>query len=143
MTDVSAAGPLRASFPEGPPDRAGQVRIESRDLALLCARACQEKKGEEIRVLDVSRALAILDYFVIVTGKNRRHVRALADDVRKLARERGARPRSEEGGDGAGRWLLLDLGDVIVHFFDPDTRRFYDIEALWADAPRVDWEACG
>ncbi len=143
MTDASAAGPLRARSSEDLPDAQGQAGIDSKDLALLCARVCDDKKGEEIRVLDVSRALPILDYFVIATGKNRRHLRALADEVRKAARERGARPRSEEGGDGAGRWLLLDLGDVIVHFFDPETRRFYDIEALWADAPRVDWAPGG
>ena len=112
--------------------------IDTKELALSCARALEERKGEDVRILDVRDALPITDYFILVTGRNRRHLRAMADDIRVLMRDELGRdvPR-EEGSNDTGRWLLLDLGDAIVHLFDAETRSFYDVDGLWADAPRV------
>ena len=108
------------------------------EIARACVRACDDKKGEEIKVLDVRTSLAISDYFVLVTGKNRRHLRSMADEIRRLLHGfRRSPPREEGGHDESGRWILLDLGDVIVHLFDHETRRFYALDALWADAPVV------
>jgi len=113
------------------------LAIDSKELALMCAAACTEKKGESVVVLDVSKSLAIADYFVVATGRNKRHLKSMCDEIRRLDRGKRRKAVAEEGsGDGA-RWLLLDLGDVIVHLFDSDTRSYYDIDALWADAPRV------
>ena len=106
-------------------------------MARLCARACEDRKGEEIKILDVRETLPILDYFIIVTGKNRRHLRSMADEVRRLLRDMGREVPKEEGGDDGGRWLLLDYGDAIVHLFDKESRAFYDLDGLWADAPQV------
>lgn len=77
------------------------------------------------------------DVFVIGTGTSNRHVRSLADDVEERLRETGDRPLRKEGAD-FGRWVLLDYGDFVVHLFDGETRDFYDLERLWADAPRID-----
>lgn len=108
-----------------------------KELALLCALACEEKKGEDVKVLDVREALPILDYFVIATGRNRRHLRSMADSIRQLLREKGREVPKEEGGEDGGRWLLLDFGDAIVHLFDRENREYYDLDGLWADVPRV------
>ena len=80
----------------------------------------------------------VTDVFVIGSGTSNRHVRSLADDVEMKLREFGERPLRREGAD-YGRWVLLDYGDVVVHLFDVETRDFYDLERLWADAPRIDF----
>lgn len=117
--------------------KAARPVIDIDELARRCALACDERKGENIRILDVRKSLAIADYFVIATGKNRRHLRSMGDGIRELCRELKRQPPKEEGGTDGGKWLLLDLGDLIVHLFDGETRRHYDIDALWADAPVV------
>jgi ribosome-associated protein len=117
-----------------------KTTTDAREVAVLCARACDEKKGEDIAVLDVRNALKITDFFVIATGKNPRHLRGMADAMRKTARDLEVTVPREEGSDGEGRWLLLDFGDVIIHLFDREARRFYDLEHLWADVPRVAWQ---
>ena len=76
--------------------------------------------------------------FVIGTGTSSRHVRSLADDVEERLRELGDRALRKEGAD-YGRWVLLDYGDLVVHLFDVETRDFYDLERLWADAPLVEF----
>lgn len=76
------------------------------------------------------------DFFVICSGTNRRHVAAIAEGVMEDLRKEGQRPIGVEGLD-AQRWVLADFADVILHVFDPDMRGFYDLEALWSDAPRV------
>jgi ribosome-associated protein len=75
--------------------------------------------------------------FVIGSGTSNRHVRSLADDVEERLREIGDRPLRKEGAD-YGRWVLLDYGDLVIHLFDVETRDFYDLERLWADAPRIE-----
>lgn len=82
--------------------------------------------------------MVITDVFVIGTGTSNRHVRSLADDVEHRLRELGDRPIRREGAD-YGRWVLLDYGDFVIHLFDAETRDFYDLERLWADAPRVEF----
>ena len=101
------------------------------ELARTCARLCDERKGEGIELLDVRDALKIADYFVIVTGKNSRHLRAMADELRRAARTAGIRVPREEGRAEDGRWVLVDFGDVVVHLFSADKRSYYDLESLW------------
>jgi len=80
----------------------------------------------------------VTDVFVIGSGTSNRHVRSLADDVEMKLRESGERPLRREGAE-YGRWVLLDYGDIVVHLFDTETRDFYDLERLWADAPRIEF----
>jgi len=106
----------------------------------VAAQAAASKKGEDIMILDVGDVLAITDSFVITSAPNDRQVRAIADEVeRKVKAEGGPSPLRTEG-LREGEWVLLDYGDFVVHVFLDETRRFYDLERLWRDAPRVAWD---
>lgn len=94
-------------------------------------------------VLDVGEILGITDAFVIAAGSNTRQVRTIVDEVEKQLREQAAvKPRAVEGLDDA-TWVLLDYGDVVVHVFLHETREFYGLERLWADAARIPWNGAG
>ncbi len=108
----------------------------SLDKALQCARAAIDKKAENLKVLDLSNLSGFTDYFVICSGMSDRQVQALADAVREEMEREGQRLLSSEG-YGEGRWVLMDFGDVVVHIFLDALREYYDLEALWSDAPRV------
>ncbi|HEY1737653.1 MAG TPA: ribosome silencing factor [Acidimicrobiia bacterium] len=115
----------------------------SRDRARLIADAADSKKGEDIVVLDVGDIMSLAEIFVIVSAPNTRLVRTLVDTIDERMREEGAaRPRTVEGLDSA-TWVLLDYGDVVVHVFLDETREFYSLERLWADAPRIAWSPAG
>jgi ribosome-associated protein len=104
-------------------------------LAIRCA---QEKKGIDIRGLDLREIATFTEYFLIVTGANQRQVQAIADEINeKLKKDLSVKPVRIEGYT-AGEWVLLDYGDFIVHIFDKDARDFYDLERLWLDAGRVE-----
>jgi ribosome-associated protein len=92
-----------------------------------------------IVLLDVSTLLVITDVFVIASGTSRRHVVTLAEAVEERLKGLGRRPLRSEGLDDA-TWVLLDYGDIVVHVFDEPTRRYYDLERLWSDAPRTDFD---
>lgn len=109
-------------------------------LTALAASAAAAKKGEDTVVLEVGEILAITDAFVITGGTNARHVRTIAQEVEAVVSAAGGpKPLRVEGLDDA-RWVLLDYGEFVVHVFLDETRRFYDLERLWSDAPKVDWE---
>lgn len=108
------------------------------ELALVCARAADEKKAEDIVVLDISNIIPIADYFVIASGGNRKQVQAIADEITQKMKAAGARRLGIEGQE-EGSWICVDYGDVIVHLFNGEVRGFYELESLWADAPRVEW----
>jgi ribosome-associated protein len=108
---------------------------------VTAARAAAGKVGRDTVVLEVGSVLAITDAFVITSGSNVRQVRTIAEEVEaKVAQAGGPRPLRVEGLDDAS-WVLLDYGDFVVHVFLDEVRRYYDIERLWADAPRLEWEA--
>jgi len=110
--------------------------LDSLELARHCAEVALDKKCEDVLLLDVRQRTVIADYFLVATARNRRQMRAVAEGIAKEAGKRGGKRRQVEG-TGAEKWALLDLGDVVVHVFDPQARTFYDLESLWADAPRV------
>jgi ribosome-associated protein len=99
--------------------------------------AALDKKAERLVALDVSALTSIADVFVIATGNSDRHTRAIADGILEAAAARGQRVLGVEGYDD-GRWLLIDLDDVIVHVFLPEVREAYDLERLWSDAPSLE-----
>ncbi|HUP71222.1 MAG TPA: ribosome silencing factor [Acidimicrobiales bacterium] len=112
-----------------------------RELVTVAAAAAASKKGEDVVVLEVGHIVAITDAFVITHGANTRQVRTIAEEVEEqVAGAGGPRPLRVEGLDDA-RWVLLDYGDFVVHVFLDEVRRFYDLERLWSDAPRVAWDA--
>ena len=108
----------------------------SADLTAALA-ATLEKKAEDVVVLDLTKASAFTDFFVICTGTNRRQVQAIADGVQDALAKRGAKPALIEGYD-RGDWILIDYFDFIVHVFMPATREFYSLERLWGDAQRIE-----
>jgi ribosome-associated protein len=105
--------------------------------ALVAADAVVDKKGFDVAVVEVGDILAITDVFVIASGSNTRQVKTIVEEVERVLKDHdGSRPRSVEGlGDAS--WVLLDYGDLVVHVFLAETRAFYDLDRLWADAPRV------
>jgi ribosome-associated protein len=105
----------------------------------MAAAAIDDKKGLGIVLLDVSRLLVITDMFVIASGTSRRHVLTLAEEVEERLKRLERRPLWREGVESA-TWVLLDYGDLVVHVFDEPTRRYYDLERLWVDAPRTEFD---
>ncbi len=109
------------------------------DRACLCARIAADNKAKDVLVLDMRGITPLYDYFVLASGIGRRQIHNLAEEIDAALRAEGDRRLSIAGYD-ASRWVVQDYGDVVVHVFDPDTRSYYALEELWADAPRVDWE---
>src|SRR5687768_1385960 len=111
--------------------------MDSKKLALLCQELAENKKGENVAVLDVSKVSSITDYFVIVTGTSEPHLRAILDEILDELREKhGLRPRATDGSLHTS-WIVVDYFDVIVHIMRADVRELYNLEALWGDVPRV------
>lgn len=111
--------------------------MDSKKLALLCRELAENKKGENIVVLDVHEVSSITDYFVLVSGSSEPHLRAISDEIlNKLRDDHDLRPRAVDGSLQTA-WLVLDYFDVIVHVMRADVRERYDLEGLWGDAPKV------
>lgn len=108
------------------------------ELARVAALAADSKKASDVVLLDLSPVTDVCDYFLVCTGDNARQVDAIVDEVReKVSANCGVSPLSCEGREGLS-WVLLDYGSVVVHVFRPETRDYYRLESLWADAPRVE-----
>jgi len=108
----------------------------SREIARICVRTAIEKKAEDPVILDVRKLCSFADYFVIMSGRSTRHVQGLADAIESELRSKRLSTSKAEGLN-EGTWVLLDYNDIVVHIFYSETRKFYDIEGLWHDAPRV------
>jgi ribosome-associated protein len=109
------------------------------DRACLVARVAADNKARDILVLDMRGITPLYDFFVLATGTSRRQIHTLAEEIDAALHAEGDVRRTIEGYE-ASRWVVQDYGDLVVHVFDQDTRTYYGIEELWADAPRVDWE---
>jgi ribosome-associated protein len=109
------------------------------ERACLSARVAADNKARDILVLDMRGITPLYDYFVLASGSSRRQIHAIAEEVDAALRAVGDRRLAVEGYE-ASKWVVQDYGDVVVHVFDDDTRGYYTLEELWADAPRVDWE---
>jgi ribosome-associated protein len=129
--------------PEGGPltlATTGQLILPSLDRACLCARVASDNKARDIVVLDMRKITPLYDFFVLSTGSSRRQIHTISEEVDAALRDVGDRRLTIEGYE-ASSWVVQDYGDVMVHVFNPQTREYYAIEELWADAPRVDWES--
>jgi ribosome-associated protein len=107
--------------------------------ACLAAKIAQENKGTDILVLDMRELTPMYDFFVIATGASKRQVHAIVEDVDEQYRKLGDMRMGLEGYE-ASKWVVQDYGDVVLHVFDPDTRAYYQLEELWNDAPRIEWQ---
>ena len=111
--------------------------MDSRKLALLCRNLADNKKAEDIVILDLREVSSVADYFVIASGTSEPHLRAIVDEIQdKLREDYGIRPKAVDGTLQTA-WIVLDYFDVIVHVMRGDLRDRYDLETLWGDAPRV------
>ncbi len=114
--------------------------VSSKDFAIEIARIADDKKADEVLVLNVGEVLGITEYFVLSGASNPRLVGAIADEVTSQMRERYGRSPIRTEGIREQMWVLVDYGDVVVHVFAEETRRFYEIERLYKDVPKVEWQ---
>ena len=111
--------------------------MDSRKLALLCRKLADDKKAEDIVVLDVRDLSSVTDYFVIASGTSEPHLRAIESSIiDSLRKDHDLKPNHTDG-SSRSKWIAADFFDVIVHIMTPEVRAKYDLEGLWADAPRV------
>ncbi|MBD5471702.1 MAG: ribosome silencing factor [Lachnospiraceae bacterium] len=99
--------------------------------------ALEDKKAEDIRVIDISKVSVIADYFIIANGNNVSQIQAMADEVEEKLYKAGCPLKQKEGYINAN-WVLLDFGDIIIHIFDKENRLFYDLERIWRDGVLID-----
>ncbi|GIX00096.1 MAG: ribosomal silencing factor RsfS [Pirellulaceae bacterium] len=107
-------------------------------MAKAAVRAAAENRGQEILLLDITGQTALFDFFLIVTGASRRQLGAISSEIDRVLRDEFGERRLSISGYEEARWIVLDYGTLVVHLFDEETRRFYDLESLWADAKPVD-----
>ena len=125
------------------PQQGGQTQDTSHgltplEIARLCAEALDSKKLADVAIFDVSKVLQIADYFVLASGVNSRQIKATCHELEMELRRRDIRPLGIEGYT-EGKWVLLDFDVVVVHVFHEEQRRYYDLELLWGDSPKVNF----
>ena len=113
-----------------------QTIEQSKEMAKLACEALADKKGEDIRVIDIAGISVLADYFIIANGSSESQVQAMVDNVEEEMHKAGYSLKQREG-YGSGNWVLLDFGDVIVHVFDKENRLFYDLERIWRDGKNI------
>ena len=110
----------------------------SLELALAAARVAAENRGQDIVVLDMCELTSLFDYFVVVSGTSRRQLHAISEEIDHMLEDKLNDKRMNIEGYRESRWIVLDYGTVVIHMFDQETREFYDLENLWAEAKQVD-----
>lgn len=111
--------------------------LNAGDVAQLAALSAEDKKARDTIILDIRGLSVIADYFVICSGNSETQVQAIADEIKDKMHEINIEIKGVEGKEHA-RWILIDIGDVVVHIFHKDEREYYNLERLWGDAPRVE-----
>lgn len=109
------------------------------ERALLCARVADDNKARDVLIMDMRGITPLYDFFILATGQSRRQMHTIAEEIDAALRSCGEKRLSIQGYE-ASRWIVQDYGDIVVHVFDPDTRSYYALEDLWADAPHLDWK---
>ena len=123
-----------ATLPTAPTPRLAAAE----DRAILSARVADDNQGKDVVILDLRGITPLYDFVVLATGASRRQIHTLAEEVDAALRAECEQRLSIEGYE-ASKWVVQDYGDVVVHVFDAETRTYYALEELWADAPRIDW----
>ena len=113
---------------------------KQREMAKIVFDALDEKKGEDIKIIDIHNVSVIADYFVITSGTNSNQVQAIVDNVEEQLGRAGFEAKQIEGNRNSS-WILMDYGDVIVHVFDEENRLFYDLERIWRDGKVLEMDA--
>ena len=111
--------------------------MTSKDLAKIALSGLEDKKAQDIKIIDISEVSVMADYFIIASGSNRNQVQAMADNVEEKLHDAGINPRQIEGYSSAN-WILMDFNDIIVHIFNEEDRLFYNLEKIWLDGKLID-----
>ena len=111
-------------------------KMESREMVRLACEAMEDKKAQDIKIIDIEKVSTLADYFIIASGSNRNQVQAMADSVSETLGRAGVEPKQMEGYQTAN-WILLDYRDVVIHIFDEENRLFYDLERIWKDGKDI------
>jgi ribosome-associated protein len=134
--EATRGGPLSTNAAVATEPTRAQLSLEQ---AIQCARIAEDNKAKDILILDLRAVTPIFDFFVLMTGASRRQLHTLAEEIDDYLRTEGEKRLSIQGYQ-ASRWIVQDYGDIVVHVFDAESRSYYDLEGLWADAPRVEWK---
>lgn len=110
---------------------------QAKEMARIAYDALSDKKGEDIKIIDIAGVSVLADYFLIANGNSDSQVNALVDNVEEQLHKVGY-PLKQREGQASGKWVLLDFGDIIVHVFDKENRLFYDLERIWKDGKNVE-----
>ncbi len=113
---------------------------DAKKMALMAVDALEEKKANDISIIDIEKISTLADYFIIASGTNKNQVQAMSDEVDEKLGRAGFEPKHIEGYNGAN-WILLDYGDIVIHLFDEENRLFYDLERIWRDGVKVEKES--
>ena len=138
MNSVALSVPISSGAVPAPTPTIALIP-DALDRACLAAKIAAENKATDVVVLDMRAVTPIFDFFVLATGGSRRQVHTVVEEVDDALKAVGD-VRSGVEGYEASKWVVQDYGDVMVHVFQPDTREYYKLEELWADATKVDWE---
>lgn len=111
--------------------------MTSKELVKTAVAAIEEKKGEDIKVIDISGVSVIADYFILASGNNQRQTQAIADELEERLGRQSVFMKQKEGYSN-GNWILLDYQDVVIHIFNSEDRRFYNLERIWTDGKTVE-----
>lgn len=114
--------------------------MTGRELAKIALTGLEDKKAQDIKIIDISEVSVMADYFIIASGSNRNQVQAMADSVEEKLHDVSVNPRQIEGYQTAN-WILMDFNDIIVHIFNEEDRLFYNLEKIWLDGKLIDKES--
>lgn len=115
---------------------------QAAEMTKLAIEALEDKKAEDISIIDISEVSVLADYFLIASGNSKNQVQALIDNVEEKLGQAGITPKNIEGYQ-TGNWVLMDYGDLIVHVFDRQNRLFYDLERIWRDGKKIGKDELG
>ena len=110
---------------------------DAKKMAMLAVSGLEDKKANDVRILDIEKISTLADYFIIASGTNRNQVQAMADYVEEFLGKAGYSPKHLEGYQNAN-WILMDYGDIVLHLFDEENRLFYDLERIWRDGTVIE-----
>ena len=114
--------------------------MNSKGIARIACEAMEDKKAQDIKIINIEKVSSLADYFIVASGMNRNQVQAMADNVNETLGKAGVEPKQLEGYQNAN-WILMDYRDVVIHIFDEENRLFYDLERIWRDGEIVEREA--
>ena len=112
-------------------------QLSSKEMTRIAVKALEDKKGQDIRIIDIQNVSVLADYFIISSGSNSNQVQAMVDNVEEELHKAGCDVKQIEGYQTAN-WILMDYGDIIVHVFSQEDRLFYDLERIWRDGKTVE-----